>query len=128
MLYLSDDATGISGLSTYQLEQLAALYHTLYFIAFAGQLPVGIFGDWLQRNMNLIAVGLLFLLVAYCGALFGFPLLLIVLLLGIGNACFMLAVDVLQWNGKKMLVNQLVFSLQPEHLAYSEENGFLETA
>lgn len=65
------------------------LYTMLYnFIAFAGQLPVGIFGDWLQRNMNLIAVGLLFLLVAYCGALFGFPLLLIVLLLGIGNACF----------------------------------------
>ena len=105
------------------------LYTMLYnFIAFAGQLPVGIFGDWLQRNMNLIAVGLLFLLVAYCSALFGFPLLLIVLLLGIGNACFMLAVDVLQWNGKKMLVNQLVFSLQLEHLAYSEENGFLETA
>jgi len=41
------------------------LYTMLYnFIAFAGQLPVGIFGDWLQRNMNLIAVGLLFLLVA----------------------------------------------------------------
>ena len=39
------------------------LYTMLYnFIAFAGQLPVGIFGDWLQRNMNLIAVGLLFLL------------------------------------------------------------------
>ena len=55
------------------------LYTMLYnFIAFAGQLPVGIFGDWLQRNRNLIAVGLLFLLVAYCGALFGFPLLLIV--------------------------------------------------
>ena len=65
------------------------LYTMLYnFIAFAGQLPVGIFGDWLQRNRNLIAIGLLFLLVAYCGTWFRFPLLLIVLLLGIGNACF----------------------------------------
>lgn len=65
------------------------IYTILYnFIAFAGQLPVGILGDWLQRNMNLIAVGLLLLLIAYCGALFGFPIPYIVLLLGIGNACF----------------------------------------
>lgn len=65
------------------------LYTLLYnFIAFAGQLPIGIIGDWLQRNMNLIAVGLLLLLIAYGGALLGFPLLCIVILLGIGNACF----------------------------------------
>ncbi|MDO4156012.1 MAG: hypothetical protein Q4D37_04415 [Oscillospiraceae bacterium] len=65
------------------------LYGVLYnFIAFAGQLPVGIFGDWLQRNSYMVAVGLLCLLSVYMGIGFGLPLLPAVLLLGIGNACF----------------------------------------
>lgn len=65
------------------------LYGVLYnFIAFAGQLPVGIFGDWLQRNQHMVAFGLLCLLSVYVGTGFGLPLLPAVLLLGIGNACF----------------------------------------
>lgn len=65
------------------------LYGVLYnFIAFAGQLPVGMFGDWLQRNQYMVAAGLLCLLSVYVGTGFGLPLLPAVLLLGVGNACF----------------------------------------
>ncbi len=65
------------------------LYGVLYnFVAFAGQLPVGIFGDWLQRNGYMVTFGLLFLLAAYIGTAFGLSMLPAVLLLGVGNACF----------------------------------------
>lgn len=65
------------------------LYGVLYnFVAFAGQLPVGIFGDWLQRNQYMVAASLLCLLSVYVGSVFGLPLLPAVLLLGIGNASF----------------------------------------
>ncbi len=65
------------------------IYVVLYnFLAFAGQLPVGIIGDWLKRNHNMAAAGLLCLFIAYVGTFFGLPLFPEVLLLGVGNACF----------------------------------------
>lgn len=64
-------------------------YVILYnFVAFAGQLPVGIFGDYIQRNHYMVASGLFLLLMAYVGTFFALPILTTVLLLGIGNACF----------------------------------------
>lgn len=65
------------------------LYVILYnFIAFAGQLPVGILGDFIQRNHYMVASGLLCLIFVYVGTFFGLPLFPAVLLLGLGNACF----------------------------------------
>lgn len=58
------------------------------FIAFAGQLPVGIIGDFLQRNHYMTLAGLGLLFCAYAGSLFGLPGFFAVLLLGTGNACF----------------------------------------
>ncbi|MBQ8824045.1 MAG: hypothetical protein IJZ64_02300 [Ruminococcus sp.] len=65
-------------------------YGILYnFIAFAGQLPVGIFGDYLQKDNVLITVSLFLLFVTYISALWvKLPVFIPVLLIGIGNACF----------------------------------------
>lgn len=65
------------------------LYVVLYnFIAFAGQLPVGILGDFIQRNHYMVATGLICLAFVYIGTFFGLSLFPAVLFLGIGNACF----------------------------------------
>lgn len=65
------------------------LYVILYnFIAFAGQLPVGILGDFIQRNHYMVAAGLICLIFVYIGTFFGLPIFPAVLFLGIGNACF----------------------------------------
>lgn len=59
------------------------------FIAFAGQLPVGIFGDYLQKDNVLITISLFLLLVTYVSTLWiSLPIFISVLLIGIGNACF----------------------------------------
>ncbi len=65
-------------------------YIVLYnFIAFAGQLPVGILGDYWERNAEMVGSSLLLLLVAYLGRLFfSLPILPAILLIGVANAFF----------------------------------------
>lgn len=69
--------------------EVSLLYVVLYnFIAFAGQLPVGIVGDFVQRNYYMVAIGLICMIFVYSGTFFGLSLFPAVLLLGVGNACF----------------------------------------